>query len=111
MLEHEGTSYKKWNSDEIIISSGFKDEEVTKLEEIKYLATILKEKFPPRKNSRNDLDFHVVTQEGVLCFFIEFRATKSAHTPEEIEEIVEEFENDIEENYIPIYNGVRTSMG
>lgn len=107
MLVHKGTSHKKWGSNgKIVVSSIFEDEKITKLDEIKYLATILKEKFPSNEN----LEFNVTTQEGVKCFFIEFTATISAHT-EEIEEVVGEFENVIEENYIPVYNGVRISMG
>ncbi|WP_321422750.1 hypothetical protein [uncultured Methanobacterium sp.] len=110
MLVHEGTSLEKLKN-KVVVHVMFKDEKVTNLDEIKYLETILEEKLHPYKNSENNLKLKVTTQEGVNCFSIEFITTKPAHTPEEIEEIVEEFENKIEEEYIPLYNGVRTSMG
>ncbi|MBF4474515.1 hypothetical protein [Methanobacterium formicicum] len=101
MLEHEGTSYEKWNSNEIIISIMFKDEEITKLDEIKFLK-VKSEEFMDNVNV-------IILKDK--CFSIKFTTTKLTHTPDEINEIVEEFENEIEDKYIPFYNGLRHMMG
>lgn len=101
MLEHEETCSEKLNSDEIMVYIRFKDDEITDLDEIKFLEV----------KSKDFMDeVNVITLKD-KCFSIQFTTTKVAQTPYEIKEIVEEFENEIEDKYIPFYKGLRHMMG
>lgn len=103
-----GTSYKE-GADKIIVFTRFKDEEITNLNEIKNLTTRSKE-FILSIGRENDVDFNVITQEGVKCFAIEFKTIKSKQSSDKIEDVMEEFENMIKKGYNPFYNGLINAM-
>jgi len=109
MLVCEGTSYKV-DLNKIMIFSRLKDEEITSLNEIKYLKTRTEE-IIPYMGSGNNVNFNVNTQKDVKFFEIKFTTTRSAHTPDEIKQVKEKFENDIKQKYVPFYNGLINAIG